>query len=81
MALLVVALTVTANKLNKLRAEKAHIDTPRLYNQTNWAIYDEVGEGTAPTGGLQGHYQGLELAKMEGSQYASLGKKKTSAKS
>ena len=87
MALLVVALAVTANKLNKLRAEKAHTDPPHYNNQTGGeegkakeGIYDEVGEGTAPTGGQSGHYQKLELGTMERRQYESLGMKNTSAK-
>ena len=80
MALLVVALAVTANKLNKLRTEKAHTDLPHYYNQIGGGegipkdgIYDE----TAPTGG---HYQELELGTIEGRQYESLSKKNTSAK-
>ena len=86
-ALLVVALAVTANKLNKLRAEKAHTDPPHYYNQTGGGegkdkdgIYDEVGEGTAPTGRQSVHYQELELGTMEGGQYESLGKNKISVK-
>ncbi len=46
---------VTATKLNKLRAEKAHTDPLHCYNQTGGGegksterIYDEVGEGTGP---------------------------------
>ena len=87
-ALAVVALAVTANKLNKLRAEKAHTDPPHnYYNRTGggegkakeW-VYAEVGEGTAPTGGQSGHYQELELGTMEGRQYESLSKTNTSAK-
>ena len=83
MALLVAALAVTASKLNKLRAEKIHTDPPSLLGGRRKAkegIYDEVGEGTAPTGGQSGHYQELELGTMEGRQYESLGKKNTSAK-
>ena len=86
-ALLAVALAVTANKLVKSRAEKAHTDPPHYYEQTGGGegkvkdgIYDEVGEGTAPTGGQRGHYQELELGTMEGRQYESLSKKNTSAK-
>ena len=86
-ALLVVALAVTAKKLVKLRAEKVHTDPPHYYNQTGGGegkakegVYDEVGEGTAPTGGQSGHYQELELGTMESRQYESLGKKNTSAK-
>ena len=86
MALLVVALAVTANKLNKLTAEKAYTDPTHNYNQTAGegkakdGIYDEVGEGTAPTGAQSGQYQELKLGTMEGSQYESLGKKNTSVK-
>ena len=86
-ALLVVALAATANKLKKLRAEKAHSDPLHYYSQAGGeegkakeGIYDEVGKGTALTGGQSGHYQELELGKMEGRQYESLGKKNTSAK-
>ena len=87
MALLAVALAVTANKLVKLRAEKAHTDPPHYYEQTGGGegevkdeIYDEVEEGIAPTGGQKGHYQELELGTMEGRQYEKLNKKNTSAK-
>ena len=87
MALLVVALAMTANKLNMLRAEKAHTDPPHYYEQTGGeegkakeGVYDEVGEGTVPTGGQSGHYQELELGTMEGRQYDSLSKKNTSVK-
>ena len=86
-ALLVVALAVTASKLNKLRAEKAHTDPPHYYEQTGGkegkakeGVYDEVGEGMSPIGGQSGHYQELEVGTMEGRQYESLDKKNTSAK-
>ena len=72
MALLALALAVTATKLNKLRTEKAHTD----YNQTGGKqgksterIYDEVGEGTDPIGGQKGHYQELKLERMDKKQY------------
>ena len=75
MALLVLALAVTATKLNKLRAEKAHTD----YNQSEGKqeksterIYDEVGEGTDPIGGQKGHYQELKLETMDKKQYETL---------
>ena len=81
MVLLVVALAVIANKLNKLRTEKAHTDPPHQTREGEGmpkeGIYNEVGERTAPTGG---HYQELELGTMEGRQYESLGKKNTSVK-
>ena len=87
MALLVVALAVTANKLNRLRAEKSHTDPLHYYTEPGGGegkakegVYDEVGEGTAPAGGQSGHYQELELGTMEGRQYESLGKKNTSVK-
>ena len=81
MALLAVALAVTANKLVKSRAEKAHTDPPHYYEQTGGGegkvkdgIYDEVGEGTVPTGGQWGHYQELNPETMEERQYESLSK-------
>ena len=86
-ALLAVALAVTANKLVKSRAEKAHTDPPHYYEQTGGGegkvkdgIYAEVEEGAAPTGGQWGHYQELELGTMEGRQYESLSKTNTTAK-
>ena len=79
MALLVLALAVTATKLNKFRAEKGHIDPPHCYNQTGGGegktmerIYDEVGEGTGPIGGQKGHYQELTVGTMEKKQYETL---------
>ena len=76
MALLVLALAVTATKLNKLRAEKA---TLHCYNKTGGGeeetkdrIYNEVGEGTDPIGGQKGHYQELQLETMEKKQYETL---------
>ena len=77
MALLALALAVTATKLNRLRAEKAHTD--RLHNQTGGGegetkdrIYDEVGEGTDPIGGQKGQYQELKLETMDKKQYETL---------
>ena len=79
MALLVLALAVTATKLNKLRAEKTHADPLQCYNQTGGGegetkdrIYDEVGEGTDPIGGQKGHYQELKLESMDKKQYETL---------
>ena len=79
MALLVLALAVTATKLNKLRAEKGHTGPPHLHNQTGRGeerskegIYDEVGEGTAPIEGQKGHYQELNLETMNKRQYETL---------
>ena len=79
MALLVLALAVTATKLNKLRTEKVHTDPLRCYNKTgggegktNDRIYDEVGEGTDPIGEQKGHYQELKLETMEKKQYETL---------
>ena len=79
MALLVLALAVTATKLNKLRAEKVHTDPLHCYNKTavgegkaQERIYDEVGEGTDPIGKQKGHYQELKLETMEKKQYETL---------
>ena len=54
-ALLVVVLAVTANKLNKLRAEKAHTDSFHCYTERGGgerkakkAVNDEVGERRQP---------------------------------
>ena len=51
-ALLVLALAVTATKLNRMRAEKDHTDHLSCYNQTGGGeeetkdrIYNEVGRG------------------------------------
>ena len=75
MALLALALAVTATKLNKLRAEKVHTDPLHCYNQTGEGeeknterIYDEVGEGTEE----RGHYQELNQEIMEKRQYTTL---------
>ena len=80
-ALLVLALAVTATKLNKLRAEKAHTDPLHCYNQTGGGeeksterIYDEVGEGKGPIGEQKGHYQELKLETMDEKQYETLPK-------
>ena len=74
--LLVLALAVTATKVKKLKAEKAHADPLHCYNQTGGGegetkarIYDEVGEGTDPIGGQEGHYQELKLETMDKKQY------------
>ena len=71
-ALLVLALAVTATKLNRLRAEKAHTDSLHCYNKTGGGagetkdrIYDEVGEGTDAIGGQKEHYQELKLETMD----------------
>ena len=76
MALLFLALAVTATKLNRLRAEKDHTDPPHYYDKTGEGegkttegIYDEVGE---ETGTIGGHYQELKLGTMEKRQYATL---------
>ena len=72
MALLALALAVTATKLNKLKAEKAHTDPLHCYNQTGGGeeetkdrIYDEVGEGTEE----RRHYLELNQETMEKRQY------------
>ena len=79
MALLVLALAVTATKLSRMRAEKAHTNSFHCYNQTGGGegdtkdrIYDEVGEGTDPIGGQKGHYQELKLETMDKKQYETL---------
>ena len=79
MALLVLALAVTATKLNKLKAEKGHTDPPHCYNQaeevvgkTEARIYDGVEEGTGPMQGQRGIYQELQLETMEERKYATL---------
>ena len=79
MALLALALAVTATKLNTLRAVKAHTDPLHCYNKTGGGeeksterIYDEVGEGTGPIGEQKGHYQELKLETMDKKQYETL---------
>ena len=79
MALLVLALAVTATTLNRLKAEKGHTDPPHLHNQkaieerkTIDRIYDEVGEGTGHIRGQKGHYQELNMETMEKQQYKTL---------
>ena len=79
MALLALALAVTATKLNKLRTEKTHTDLLQCYNQTGGGeeettdkIYDEVGEGTDPIEEQKGHYQELKLETMDRRQYDTL---------
>ena len=79
MALLALALAVTATKLNKLRTEKAHTDPLHCYNKTGGGegetkdrIYDEVGEGPGPIGEQKGHYQELKLETMDKKQYETL---------
>ena len=83
-ALLVLALAVTATKLNRLRAEKGHTDPHHSYDKagggegkTMEGIYDEVGEGTGTIGE---HYQELKLGTMEKRQYATLHGEGPSAK-
>ena len=79
MALLVLALAVTATKLNKLRAEKAHTDPLHCYSKTTVGegkaqerVYDEVGEGTDSIGGQKGNYQELKLETMDKKQNETL---------
>ena len=75
MALLVLALAVTATKLNKLRTEKVHTDnnqTGRKQGKSTEGIYDEVGDGTDPIGGQKGHYQELKLETIDTKQYETL---------
>ena len=77
MVLLVPALTVTATKLKRLRAEKGHSDP--YYSQTGVGegktterIYDEAGKGTGQIRGKAGHYQELNMETMEERQYEAL---------
>ena len=79
MALLVLALAVTATKRNELSAEKVHTDPHHCYNKTavgegkaQERIYDEVGEGTDPIGKQKGHYKELKLETMDKKQYETL---------
>ena len=79
--LLVLALAVTATKLNKLRAEKGYSDTPHYYNQrgrgegeTTERIFDEAEEGTGPSEEQPGPYQELELGTIVDRHYESLNK-------
>ena len=82
MALLVLALAVTATKLNKWRAEKGHTDLPHIYynqtgrreGETTARIHDEAGEGTGTSDGQSGPYQELELGTMEERHYETLNK-------
>ena len=75
MAPLVLALAVTATKLNRLRAENGHTDPPHYYNQagggeeTEDGIYDEVRERTGHIQGLMQPYQGLQLDTLERREY------------
>ena len=84
MALLALALAVTATKLNRFRAEKTHTDQPHYYNQTvvegvstTEKSYEEMEEWTGPVVGQTGPYQELELGTMEERQYESLNKDTT----
>ena len=77
MVLLVLALAVTAIKLNKFKAKNGNTDPPHCYNPTGGeekteGIYDEVGEGTGATEGQKGHYQELKLETMDKKQYETL---------
>ena len=83
-ALLALALAVTATKLYKLKKMIGHSDPLHYYNQTvggdgetKEGIYDEVGEGSDPVEGQQRHYQELKLETMEKKQYESLNKDTT----
>ena len=86
-ALLVLALAVTATKLNKLRAEKGHTDPPHCNAQTNEGegktteeIYEEMGDGMGPTQQQRGLYQELTLGTMEKEQYEVINRKDYTAK-
>ena len=86
MALLVVALAVTANKRNKSRTEKAHTDPLHCYNQTGGEeskiqeeAYEEINLETAPPGGQEEYYQELELEtlNLEGRLYEMMSENNT----
>ena len=82
MALLVLALAVTATKLNKLKKMIGHSDPLHCYDKTavgegETKIYDEVGKRADPIEGQQRHYQELTLETMEKRQYESLNKDTT----
>ena len=82
MALLGLALAVTANKLSKLKKMIGHSDSRNYYNKTavgegETMIYDEVGKRADPIEGQQRHYQELTLETMEKRQYESLNKDTT----
>ena len=75
MALLVLALAVSAMKRKKVRAEKAHTDPPLYYNQqrggreeTKDGIYHEVGVMQCHLEQM-GPYQDLKLVTLERRQY------------
>ncbi len=83
-ALLALALAVTATKLNRFRAKKAHTDPPHYYNQTavegvstTEKSYEVMEEWTGPVEGQSGPYQELTLETMEKRQYESLNKDTT----
>ena len=76
-ALLVLALAVSAMKRKKVRAVKAHTDPPLYYNQqpaaggeeeTKGGIYYEVGVMQCHLGQM-GPYQDLKLDTLEKRQY------------
>ena len=78
-ALLVLALAVTATKRNKVREEKGHRNPLNYYSQTRGGegktkerIYAEVGKVTVSVKGQKGQYQELNLEAMDKRQYASL---------
>ena len=82
MALLALALAVTATKLNKLKKMIGHRYPLHCYNKTavgegETKIYDEVGKREDPIEGRQRHYQELTLETMEKRQYESLNKDTT----
>ena len=81
-ALLALALAVTATKLNKLKKKIGHRYPLHCYNKTavgegETKIYDEVGRRAEPIEEQQRHYQELTLETMEQRQYASLNKDTT----
>ena len=79
MALLVLALAVTATKQNKVRAGKGPNDPLNYYSQTGGGvektkerIYAEVGKRAYPLEGQKGQYQELNMETMDKRQYATL---------
>ena len=76
MALLVLALAVTAMKQKKRRAVKVHTDPPLYYNQqpgrveeSKDEIYYEVEVRQCHIEGQMGPYQDLKLDTLEERQY------------
>ena len=76
MALLALALAVSAMKRKKMRAEKVHTDPPHYYNQQSGGgeeakdgVYHEVGVRQCHIEGQMGPYQDLKLDTLEKRHY------------